>query len=306
MNVEEALRSLLIGLSTSGAMNRWAKKYGLRFGASRFVAGESIDAAISVIRELASKGIAATLDHLGEFVSDEAEARESAKVCVDTIHAIRDAGSDATLSVKLTQLGLDIRRDLCMENMQMILEAAKDANVGVNIDMEDFARCQETLDIYRSLRRDFPFLQTVIQAYLYRSFDDVSALAAEGASIRIVKGAYKEPPEVAYPAKSDVDANYIKLLETHLLSPGLTSIATHDERIIDHAKAFIRRHAVPKSAYEFQMLYGIRTDLQQAIVDEGYPLRVYVPYGDDWYGYFMRRLAERPANVAFVLKGIVH
>lgn len=304
-HMEEALRSLLIGLSTSGTMNRWAKKYGLRFGARRFVAGDTIEDAISVVRELAGRGIATTLDHLGEFVSDEEEARASAQVCVETIRGIRAAEADSTLSVKLTQLGLDIRRDLCLENMKMILEAAKEHRVGVNIDMEDYARCQVTLDMYRELRKDYPFLQTVIQAYLYRSGDDVASLAHEGAGIRIVKGAYKEDESVAYPLKSDVDANYVKLLETHLLSEGLTSIATHDERIIEHAKAFIKRHNIPSHAYEFQMLYGIRLDLQQEMVAQGYPLRIYVPYGDDWYGYFMRRLAERPANVAFVLRGVV-
>ncbi len=306
MGMEEALRSFFLRLAQNQAMIGWAKRYGLRFGANRFVAGETIESAIAAVAELNRQGIAVTLDHLGEFVADEAEARAAAAYCVKTLEAIHTASVDSSLSLKLTQLGLDIRRELCLENIRMILDAASAYKLWVNIDMEDFSRCQATLDIFRELAASYDNVQTVIQAYLYRSLDDVRDLAEMGASIRLVKGAYKEPETVAYPDKADVDANYIRMLDVHLPSPGLTSIATHDEQIIDYAKRTIAEQGIAKDKYEFQMLYGIRTDLQQALAKEGHPVRVYVPYGDDWYGYFMRRLAERPANVEFVLKGVIH
>lgn len=304
--MEEALRSFFLQLAKNKPMNNWAKRYGLRFGANRFVAGETIESAIATVKDLNGQGMGVTLDHLGEFVADEAEARASADFCVKTLEAIAQASVNSSLSLKMTQIGLDISRELCFENMKMILDYASSKDLWVNIDMEDFERCQVTLDIFRELSQTYPKLQTVIQSYLYRSLDDVKELAASGASIRLVKGAYKEPDSVAFPDKADVDANYIRMMEIHLQSPGLTSIATHDERIIDHAKAFIQAHQIPEDRYEFQMLYGIRNNLQEALVKEGYPVRIYVPYGDDWYGYFMRRLAERPANVSFVLRGVLN
>ncbi|GMA62300.1 proline dehydrogenase [Alicyclobacillus fastidiosus] len=304
--MEEALRSFFLQLAQNKAMNSWAKRYGLRFGANRFVAGETIEAAIETVRQLNRSGIAVTLDHLGEFVADESEARASADYCVKTLDAIHAAGADSSLSLKLTQIGLDISKDLCLENMRMILNRASSHDLWVNIDMEDFARCQVTLDIFRELAASYEKVQTVIQSYLYRSLADVEALTEMGASIRLVKGAYKEPESVAYPDKKDVDASYLKMLDVHLPSSGLTSIATHDENIINYAKRAIAEKNIGKHQYEFQMLYGIRTDLQQSLAKEGYSVRIYVPYGDDWYGYFMRRLAERPANVQFVLKGVLH
>jgi proline dehydrogenase len=302
--MEQLMRSLFLSMAQNRAANRWAKRYGLRLGAQRFVAGETIDDAIRVVRTLNQQGMTVTLDHLGEFVNDESEANEAADYCVRTLEAIHASGVDASLSLKMTQTGLDISRELCMNNMRRILDVAKKYGLLVTIDMEDFSHCQITLDILDELRKDYDNVGTVIQAYLYRSLEDVQRLGAEGVHLRIVKGAYKEPPEVAFPDKADVDANYIKLMEAQLLSKGFTAIATHDEKMIEHAKSFIAQHNIPKEKYEFQMLYGIRTNLQQQLVREGYPMRVYVPYGNDWYGYFMRRLAERPANVGFVLKGM--
>lgn len=302
--MEELMRSLLLSMAKSRTANEWAKKYGLRLGAQKFVAGESIESAIQTVRQLNQQGLTATLDHLGEFVADEREANDAADYCIRTLEAIHEAGVQASLSLKLTQVGLDIHRDLCMSNLRRILDCAKERGILVNIDMEDFSHCQVTIDIFDELRRDYDNVQSVIQAYLYRSLEDVVRLGQEGAMLRIVKGAYKEPASVAYPDKRDVDANYIKLIEAQLLSRGFTAIATHDERIIAHAKEFIAKHGIPKDKYEFQMLYGIRTNLQLQLAQEGYPMRVYVPYGNDWYGYFMRRLAERPANVSFVLRGM--
>ncbi|MCL6452218.1 MAG: proline dehydrogenase [Alicyclobacillus sp.] len=304
MGAEQWMRSALLSLAKNRAANRWAQRYGLRLGAQRFVAGETMESAIACVRDLNRQGLRVTLDHLGEFVADAAEANRLADDCIAALQAIHEAKADASLSVKLTQLGMDIRLDVCMDNMRRILDVAKACNLSVNIDMEDYPRCQQTLDIYRTLRKDYPLLSTVIQAYLYRSLDDVLQLSQEGAALRIVKGAYKEPPEVAFPDKADVDANYLKLVEAQLLGNGYTMIATHDEAIIAHVKSFIASHQIPKDKYEFQMLYGIRSNLQQQLVREGYPVRVYVPYGTDWYGYFMRRLAERPANVGFVLRGM--
>ncbi|WP_067931936.1 proline dehydrogenase family protein [Alicyclobacillus kakegawensis] len=302
--MEAMLRSFFQALAANSLANRWAKRYGLRLGAQRFVAGESITDAIDTIRALNRSGMKVTLDHLGEFVRDEVEARDAAKVCVRTLTAIHESGVDATLSLKMTQLGLDIRRELCMENMRWILDTAGQYGILVTIDMEDYQHCQVTLDILDELRRDYSNVGTVIQAYLFRSLEDVKRLGAEGVHLRIVKGAYKEPASVAFQDKSQVDANYLRLLETQLQSRGFTAIATHDPAIIAHAKRFIAEHRIPQDKYEFQMLYGIATQLQSQLVAEGYPLRIYVPYGNDWFGYFMRRLAERPANVAFVLRGL--
>ncbi|GMA49523.1 proline dehydrogenase [Alicyclobacillus contaminans] len=302
--MEQLMRSLLLSMAQNRAANRWAKRYGLRLGAQKFVAGETIEDAVATVRALNQQGIKVTLDHLGEFVNDEAEANESADYCIRTLEAIHEAGVDSSLSLKMTQMGLDISRDLCMKNMRRILDVAKQYDLLVTIDMEDYAHCQITLDILDELRQDYDNVGTVIQSYLYRSLEDVLRLGGQGVHLRIVKGAYKESPEVAFPDKADVDANYLKLMEAQLLSPGFAAIATHDERIIAQAKDFIQKHNIAKDKYEFQMLYGIKTSLQQQLVREGYPLRVYVPYGNDWYGYFMRRLAERPANVAFVLKGM--
>ncbi|MDP9727557.1 proline dehydrogenase [Alicyclobacillus tolerans] len=302
--MEELLRAFFQALAKNQSANRWAQRYGHKLGAQRFVAGEQITDAIRVVRELNMRHMTATLDHLGEFVADEKEARKAADDCLQALEAIHQHQVKSTLSLKMTQLGLDISRELCMENMRKILDKALLYGIVVNIDMEDSARCQVTLDIFEELLSEYPNVMTVLQAYLYRSMDDLLRLASKGASLRIVKGAYKEPESVAYPEKADVDANYIKMVEAHLLSPGLTAIATHDEAIIEHCKSFIERHQISKDKYEFQMLYGIRVNLQQQLSDEGHPLRIYVPYGDDWYGYFMRRLAERPANVGFVLKGM--
>src|SRR5579875_3813022 len=240
--MEEMLRSWFLSMAKNRAANRWAKRYGLRFGASRFVAGETIESAIRAVQVLNEEGMLATLDHLGEFVADELEADESTEYCIATLKAIAEAGVQASLSLKMTQVGLDINRHLCMTNMRRILDFAAEQNLLVNIDMEDFSHCQVTLDIFDELRKEYSNVATVIQAYLYRSFEDVIRLGNEGASLRIVKGAYKEPETVAYPDKSDVDANYIKLVEAHLLGEGLTSIATHDERMIEYAKGLIEKY----------------------------------------------------------------
>ena len=298
------MRNFFLFLSKNRLLTKMAKKYGNRFGASRFVAGESIHQAINVIRELNKKGLSVTIDYLGEFVDNEKEANEMANHAIEAIESIKRENLDSQLSLKLTSMGMDISEDLVLSNMRRIMNAAKEHDVFVTIDMEDFARCEKTLQIFKLLKTEYDNIGTVIQAYLYRTEMDMEDLNDFSPNLRLVKGAYKESPEVAFPEKSDVDENFKNMIGKHLLNENYTAVATHDEGIIEFTKQFVRDNNIAKDQYEFQMLYGIRTERQIELVNEGYKMRVYVPYGTDWYGYFMRRLAERPANVAFVLKGI--
>lgn len=303
--MEQLLKNFFLFLSKNKTLNAAAKKWGLRFGASRVVAGETIAEAIQTVRDLNQKGLLCTLDHLGEFVFSVEEANESADYCIRTLEAIHTSGVNCNLSLKMTQLGLDISRELCMDNMRRILDAAKRyGNNFVRIDMEDYAHNEVTLEILEELLRDYDNVGTVIQAYLYKASDDIERLKEKRVNLRLVKGAYKEPPEVAYPEKADVDENYKKIIKQHLLNGNYAAIATHDDNIINYVKQLEKEYDIPRDRFEFQMLYGIRAQSQVELANEGYRMRVYVPYGNDWYGYFMRRLAERPANVAFVLKGL--
>ncbi|MBO8164596.1 MAG: proline dehydrogenase [Brevibacillus sp.] len=303
--MEQLMKNFFLFLSKNKTLNAAAKKWGLRFGARRVVAGETIAEAIDTVRELNSKGLLCTLDHLGEFVFSVDEANESAEYCIRTLEAIHKAGVDCNLSLKMTQLGLDISRELCMTNMRRILDAAKQyGNNFVRIDMEDYAHNEITLDILEELLQDYDNVGTVIQAYLYKASDDIERLKDKRVNLRLVKGAYKESPEVAFPDKADVDENYKKIIKQHLLNGNYAAIATHDDNIINYVKQLEKEYNISRDQFEFQMLYGIRPQSQVELAREGYRMRVYVPYGNDWYGYFMRRLAERPANVAFVLKGL--
>jgi proline dehydrogenase len=303
--MEELMRNVFLYLSKNQGLNHAAKKWGLRFGASRFVAGMTIPDAIRAVTDLNRKGIVATLDHLGEFVTSREEANESADYCIRTLDAIADAGVKSNLSLKLTQLGLDIDKNLCMRNMRRILDVAQSHDNFVRIDMEDYGHNEVTISIFKELRREYgKHVGLVLQAYLYKTETDIDDLHEFRPNLRLVKGAYKEPKEVAFPLKADVDKNFIKIIEKHLLLGNYAAVATHDEAVIQHVKAFTEKHNIPRSQFEFQMLYGIRTGLQEQLAKEGYTMRVYVPYGNDWYGYFMRRLAERPANVAFVIKSM--
>lgn len=303
--MEQAMKDFFLFLSKNKALNAAAKKWGLRFGANRFVSGETIAEAIDAVRQLNQKGLVCTLDHLGEFVYSVEEANESADYCIKTLEAIHQSGVDCNLSLKMTSLGLDISRELCMNNMRRTLDAAKKyGNIFVRIDMEDYAHNQVTMDILDELLEEYDNVGTVIQAYLYKASDDIEKLKDKKVNFRLVKGAYKESPEVAFPNKADVDENYKKIIKQHLLNGGYAAVATHDDAIIAYVKQLEKEYNIPRTQFEFQMLYGIRTQSQLELAREGYKMRVYVPYGNDWYGYFMRRLAERPANVAFVLKGM--
>lgn len=300
--MEALLKNFFLVLSKNRFLNRAAKKWGLRFGAGRVVAGETIEEAIAKVQELNCMGLSCTLDHLGEFVNSKEEALEAADYCIKTLEAIAASGVDCNLSLKLTQLGLDINRELCLSNMRRILDTGVKHGIFVRIDMEDYSHNQVTLSILKELRRTYKNVGTVIQAYLYKSEQDVLLLRKDQVNLRLVKGAYKESEKVAFPEKADVDENLKKLIKIHLSSGSYTAVASHDDKIITYTKSL----GFPRDQFEFQMLYGIRPAYQLQLVQEGYKVRVYVPYGNDWYGYFMRRLAERPANVAFVLKGLLH
>ena len=271
----------------------------------RFVAGEDLADAVEAIRQLNRQGISASFDHLGESIKSEAETRHEVDEYVSVLEHINSNKLDSNVSVKLTQLGLDVSRELCYANTRAIVEAARSYDNFVRIDMEDSTKTDATFEVFRLLRREFENVGIVVQAYLYRTEKDIEELLKIGARIRLCKGAYKEPPEVAFPKKADVDANYIKLIKMLLPSGIYHGIATHDEQMIKATRQFAKANEIGPDKFEFQMLYGIRRDLQRKLVDEGYRMRVYVPYGRYWYPYFMRRLAERPANLWFVLRNMI-
>lgn len=298
------MRNFFLFLSKNKTLTRAAKKYGLKFGAARFVAGDTLEQAIQVIKEMNDKGLAVTIDYLGEFVDNETEANIMVKNAIEAIKAIAQYGLNSQVSLKLTSMGLDLSDELVLENMQKIMNTAEENHVFITIDMEDFTRCQKTLDMFKHLKIKYENVGTVIQAYLYRTKADMVDLEEYSPNLRLVKGAYKESTKVAFPEKADVDNNFKEIIKIHLLNGHYTAIATHDDMIIDFVKKFVKNKAIPKEQFEFQMLYGIRPEQQIELVEQGYKMRVYIPYGTDWYGYFMRRLAERPANVMFVLKGI--
>lgn len=302
--MEQLMRNFFLFMAKNKTLTDMAKKYGLRFGASRFVAGVEFEEAADKIKEMNEKGLVATVDHLGEFVDNEEEAIASADECIHAIEVMAEKELDSELSLKMTSMGLDISDELVMKNMHRILDTAQKHGITVTIDMEDFARCQKTLDIFKELKQKYDNVGTVLQAYLYRTVEDIKDLSDYKPYLRLVKGAYKESPEVAFPDKKDVDNNYKKIIKMNLLNGNYTAVATHDDAIINYTKELAKEHGISRDQFEFQMLYGIRTEAQETLAKEGYKMRVYVPYGKDWYGYNMRRLAERPANVMFVLRGL--
>jgi proline dehydrogenase len=300
------LRSAFIALSRNRTMRGFCENS--RFGrgmSSRFVAGMEIADALRVAQAVNKQGIHVTLDSLGESVSTEAEAQRAADIYHQLLDQIGAQKIDANVSVKLTQMGLELDPALAEEIALSLTEHAKSLNNFVRIDMEDSSLTQVTLDIVRRIhaRPDLRgAIGIVIQSYLYRSERDIEQLLSEGIRVRLCKGAYKEPAEVAFPAKADVDRNYIKLSRMLLDSSIYHGLATHDEAMVEAARAFVAEQKIDPSRFEFQMLYGVRRDLQRKLVAEGFNVRVYIPVGREWYPYFMRRLAERPANVLFLAK----
>ena len=297
------------GLAQIPTLQRLASKYGMAPGsgfARRFIAGETIEEAVNCVKDLPAKGLNLTLDYLGESVSSAAAASAAAADYVQIINAIVASGIERNISLKLTQLGLDVDKATAVDNMRRILEPADANNFFVRIDMENSPYTDATLDILDTLwRQGHRNVGTVIQSYLKRSPEDIRRLNVHGVRVRLVKGAYKEPKTVAFQKKSDVDGAFVELMQTLLDEGTYPAIATHDPVMIDATKAYAKSKGYANDRFEFQMLYGIRRDLQTSLVKEGYRMRVYVPFGKQWYPYFMRRLGERPANVAFVLRGIL-
>lgn len=272
--------------------------------ARRFVAGEALAEALDVTRALNRQHISVSLDHLGENVTDAGEAKAAAQDYISILDQICDAGLDANISIKLTALGLDVSETLCHENLMAVLRRARECDIFVRVDMEGSAYTQRTIDLVQEMHRDFPNVGTVIQSMLYRSPDDIERLIASKTRVRLVKGAYLEPEEVAFPKKVDVDAQYVQLMHALLLRGVYPAIATHDEKIIEAARCFTAEHGISRVRFEIQMLYGIRRELQVRLARAGYNVRVYVPYGTQWYPYLTRRMAERPANLMFVAGNI--
>lgn len=315
------LRALLLYLSKATWARYIITHWGLaRRVSMRFVAGDTFDEALAAVQRLNQKGILTTLDHLGEHVSSAQEALHATDTCIEILENLHAAGVKSNCSLKLSQLGLQLDYDLCLSNMRCIATRGAEYGTLVRIDMEDSTTVDDTLRIYHTLREEgLTNIGLVIQAYLFRSEADVADLLLKGTRIRLCKGAYKEPPEVAFPKKADVDANFDKLtamLIDGALShgsepaspdgkiPPIPGVATHDEARIDFAREYADKKGLKKDALEFQMLHGIRNDIQDELAQAGYPVRVYVPYGTEWYPFFMRRLAERPANVWFFISAL--
>jgi len=299
-------RKLLLAAADSPRLGRFVQRYGFRLGASRFVAGESLDTAVPVLRGLNDKGLLTNTTLLGEGVTTEAETAAVVAAYGELLDRIAAEGLRTNVALKLTHLGLAFDEELAHRNVAALVARAAEHGNFVRIDMEESARVEPTLRIYRRLREaGHDNVGAVLQSYLYRSEADLAALAPLAPNLRLVKGAYLEPAEVAYPEKSDVDAAYVRLLESALTSGGFTAIATHDETLIERAIAFATEHGIPAERFQFQMLYGVRPTLQLDLVRRGYAVLVAAPYGPDWYRYLMRRLAERPANVLFLLRNLI-
>jgi proline dehydrogenase len=301
------LRDSILFLSESKLIRRVARDAPFARGvARRFVAGETIDDAINAARALNETGATVTLDYLGESVSSRDEARASAEVYLQLLQRIAEEGLRANVSLKMTQMGQDIDEEFLRENLGHVLDLARKNEIFVRFDMEYSAYTQRTLDFFRKLwDEDYHNIGVVIQSYLYRSEADIKMANELHARVRLCKGAYKEPESVAYPEKKDVDANFIHLMQLLLSEGNYPGLATHDEAMIRATIAYAKEQGIPNSAYEFQMLYGIRRDLQQKLIADGYNMRVYVPFGEAWYPYLMRRMAERPANLMFILDAMV-
>jgi proline dehydrogenase len=302
------LRKTLLYLSNQQKVFTFVRRNRLaRRMASRFVAGETIDEAIPAVRVLNARGITASLDLLGESVHHEEEARATARSYVEMLERIRAEKLDANVSLKLTAMGLDVSEELCVANVQMVLERARDYDSFVRLDMESSEYTERTLQMFEHrLYPSYPKnVGIVLQSYLRRTPADVELANRLGCRVRICKGAYQEPASVAFPDKRDVDQTYIRCMHALMTDGNYPGLATHDERIIAEAKRFASERQIPADRYEFQMLYGVRRDLQEHLVRDGYRVRVYVPFGTQWYPYLMRRLAERPANVAFMTGNVV-
>jgi len=301
------LGQLLFAASRNALVRRSVTAFPLtRKVVDRFVAGESVAQARDAVRRLCDAGLTVTVDHLGEETRDASAAAATARAYVTLLDALRplELGGKAEVSVKLSAVGQILDETMALKHAREICAAADAAGATVTLDMEDHTTVDSTLRILRELRADHPSTGVAIQSYLFRSEEDCRALAAEGARVRLVKGAYNEPASAAHQSRTEVDKAYVRCLRILMSGKGYPMVATHDDRMISITELFADRYGRSRGDYEYQMLYGIRTDRQEALAGAGHTVRVYVPYGGDWYGYFMRRLAERPANVAFFLRAL--
>ena len=293
-------------MSESPKLQAMATKWEFsRRTARRFVAGEKLEEEIAAVRELNARGFTATMDNLGENVHTEQAATAAGDEYLRILEAIKNSGVNSNVSLKLTQFGLGLSEDFCHHNVERVVKRAAELNNFVRIDMEGSPVTTVTLRIFSELRGRYENVGIVIQAYLFRSEKDIEGLLKLGARVRLCKGAYKEPPDISFEKKSDTDANFVKLTRMLLKSDTYHAIATHDPKMIQATKEFARKENITADKYEFQMLYGIRRDLQDQLIREGYRVRIYVPYGNEWYSYLMRRMAERPANLLFVMRNLV-
>ena len=302
-------KAVFFALSRSPILKRLASRHGLATSesfASRFIAGETIEAAIDAARRLQAQGLLITLDHLGERVNTIEEAAAATKEYLRLIDILVSAGIERNISLKLTQIGIDVDRATCVDNLRRILDPATRHECFVRIDMENSPYAERTLAVFETLwDQQYRHLGVALQAYLYRTEGDVRRMNELGARVRLVKGAYKEPAAAAYQQKREVDAAFVRLARVLLDEGTYPAIATHDEGCIGEARAYAAERGIANDRFEFQMLYGIRRDLQASLVEDGYPVRVYVPFGREWFPYFMRRLGERPANAGFVLRSLL-
>ncbi len=304
--IERMLRRAILAAADSVRLQRVVRKHGMRFGAARFVAGETLDEAVPVLRRLNAAGLATNTTLLGEGVTDEAETRAVVASYRAILDRIAAEGLRTNLALKLTQLGLVLDEELAYTNLLTLVDHAATLGSFLRIDMEESAYVDATLRLFRRVREEGrATVGTVLQSYLHRTESDLESLLDLAPNLRFVKGAYLEPPEIAYPRKEDVDAAYGRLVERSLVAGGFTAVATHDERLIERVTAFVEREAIARDRFQFQMLYGIRSKLQLDLVQRGFDVLVATPYGPDWYRYLMRRLAERPANLLFFARSFV-
>jgi proline dehydrogenase len=306
MPATSLFRRVILGAAGNPRISSWVRRYGMRLGASRFVAGESLDACVRILRSLNERGLKTNTTLLGEGVGDAAIIRSVAEQYTRILDRIASERLDCNVALKLSHLGLDLGAEVAYRNVKALVEHAARLGNFICIDMEESARVDATLAIYRRLRADgLENVGTVLQSYLCRSEDDLVGLLPLRPNLRLVKGAYLEPPTVAYPRKADVDRAFIRLAERALTGDGYTAVATHDERIIEHVIEFTSRRGIGRDRFEFQMLYGVRPRMQLDLVRRGFRVLVATPFGQEWYPYFMRRLAERPANALFLLRNLV-
>ena len=307
--IDRASKAFFHALAGSRHLKAAASRYGMRHPRSfarRFIAGETVEEAIAVARAIEAAGMTHTLDYLGESVASRAESDQATRAYLRLIDRIADAGIDRNLSLKLTQLGLTVDRATCVDNLRRILDAGGGRDFFVRIDMEDSPFTQVTLDIFETIwQQEYRNAGIVLQSYLPRSMDDARRMNQLGARVRLVKGAYKEPRGVAYQTKAEVDEAFVAIMKVLLAEGTYPAIATHDPAMIAATRAFAEGRRIPGDRYEFQMLYGIRRDVQASLTAAGHQLRIYVPFGSEWFPYFMRRLGERPANVGFVIRSLV-